>query len=96
MHIILLKFGENKASAPEYMADHKAWIAKGISDGIFHCVGSLDVGGGFILAHGECDKEVHARLAADPFVVQGVVSAEILQVDVNHAGPELAFLHATK
>lgn len=96
MHVILLKFGENKASAPEHMADHKAWIAQGISDGIFHCVGSLDVGGGFILAHGENDEEVRARVAADPFVEQGVVSAEVLQVDVNHAGPELAFLDPTK
>lgn len=96
MHVILLKFGENKASAPEHMADHKAWIAKGISDGIFQCVGSLDVGGGFILAHGEDDEEVRARVAADPFVEHDVVSAEVLQVDLNHAVPELAYLDTAK
>ncbi len=80
MHVILLKFGENKASAPEHMAGHKAWIAKGISDGVFQCVGSLDVGGGFILAHGQNDKDLRQRVAADPFVVHGVVSAEVLEI----------------
>ncbi len=92
MHVILLKFGENKALAPKYMAEHKAWIAKGISDGVFQCVGSLDVGGGFILAHGQNDEDLRKRVAADPFVEHGVVSAEVLQIDVNQAVPELSYL----
>ena len=92
MHIILLKFGENKASAPVHMADHKAWIAQGISDGVFQCVGSLDVGGGFILAHGQNDEDLRQRVAADPFVEHGVISAEVLQIDVNQAVPALSYL----
>lgn len=92
MHVILLKFGKNKASAPEHMADHKAWIAQGVSDGVFQCVGSLDVGGGFILAHGQGNADLRQRVEADPFVEHNVVTAEVLQIDVNHTVPELSYL----
>lgn len=92
MHIILLKFGNNKLAASQFMEAHNAWIAKGFDDGIFHSVGSLDIGGGFILAHGEGHQAIMHRVAEDPFVANDIVQAEVHQVDVKRSAPKLAHL----
>ena len=67
-------------------------ILRAIFHGISQCVGFLDVGGGFILAHGEDDEEMRRCVAADPFVAHDVVSADVLHVDLNHVVPEVAYL----
>lgn len=95
MFVTFLKFAENRAAAPEFMAAHNAWIAQGFSEGAFLCVGSLTPAqGGAILSQGEDRAALEARLAADPFVVQGIVRAEIHEIDVKATAPELAFLKA--
>ncbi len=92
MHIILLKFGPNKSDATNHMAAHNAWIAKGISDGIFQCVGSLDSGGGCILAKGEDRETIEQRVKKDPFVQQDIVVPEIFEVDVKRTSPDWTHL----
>jgi uncharacterized protein YciI len=43
--------------------------------------GSLDnAQGGVVLATGRSGAEIEARVARDPFVVHGVVTAEVLRV----------------
>ena len=74
------------------MDAHNAWIAKGLADEVFLCVGSLDVGGGFILANGEENKALVQRVMKDPFVENNVVTAEVHQVHVKLTAPELAHL----
>jgi uncharacterized protein YciI len=96
MFITLLKFAGNRDAAPEFMAAHNDWIAKGFADGVFFCVGSLvPAAGGAILAHGESRENHEARIAADPFVVQGVVTAEIHEVDAKRTTTTLDFLRAS-
>jgi uncharacterized protein YciI len=93
MFITLLKFAENRAAAPEFLAAHNEWIAKGFADGVFLCVGSLaSAAGGAILAHGESREDHEARTAADPFVLQRVVTAEIHEVDPKRTTEALDFL----
>ena len=92
MHIVLLKFGPKKSAAPQFMQMHNEWIAKGFSDGVFQCVGSLEVGGGAIIASGEEGEALRARVERDPFVEHGVVTAEVHKVVVNRTTPELAHL----
>ena len=95
MFITLLKFAGNRAAAPEFMAAHNEWIAKGFADGVFFCVGSLTpAAGGAILAHGESREGHEARVAADPFVVHGIVAAEIYEVDPKRTAEALNFLIA--
>ena len=94
MHTVLLKFGANKSMAAKFMEGHNSWIAKGFSDSVFQCVGSLDVGGGFILVHGEETETLHRRVNEDPFVVHGVVTAEIHHIDIKRTVPNLDFLTA--
>ncbi|KGM86646.1 hypothetical protein rosmuc_02939 [Roseovarius mucosus DSM 17069] len=90
MFIILLKFSANKAAAKDFMAGHNQWIANGFADGVFQCVGSLTPeGGGAILAIGESRGEVEKRVKADPFVINDVVTAEFIEVDVKKTAPGL-------
>lgn len=93
MHIILLRFAENKSQAAQFMDGHRAWIAKGMTDGVFLVAGRLQPEqGGAILAHGESNDALQARVAADPFVRESVVTAEILEVTPAKTDQRLDFL----
>lgn len=93
MFIVFLRFSTNKAKASEFMLGHNAWIARGIDDGVFLVVGSLQPGlGGAVLAHGIRRADLEARLADDPFVASDVVRAEIFEVSPAKTAPHLAFL----
>jgi uncharacterized protein YciI len=93
MFIVLLRFSTNKDKAGGLMAAHGAWIARGMAEGVFLLVGSLQPrAGGAILAHNTKRSELEARINQDPFVAHGVVSAELLEVSSNRADPRLEFL----
>jgi uncharacterized protein YciI len=95
MLVTFLKFAENRAAAPEIMAAHNDWIAQGFADGVFLCIGSLQpAAGGAILAHGESRADHDARIAADPFVVEGIVTAETYVIDPKRTVAALDFLKA--
>lgn len=92
MFVTFLKFAENRAAAPEFMAAHNDWIAQGFADGVFLCVGSLQPAGGAILATGESRADHNARIAGDPFVVQGIVTAETYEIDPKRTVAALDFV----
>ena len=92
MFVTFLKFSKNRAAAPEFMAAHNNWIAQGFAEGAFLCVGALQSGGGAILATGESRAAHDARIAADPFVIHGVVTPEIHEVDPKRTVAALDFL----
>lgn len=93
MFAIFLKFAENLAKAPEFMDAHKAWIKQGFDDGVFLMVGSVQPNmGGAVLAHGVARGEIEARVNDDPFVMEGIVTAEILEILPARADPRLEFL----
>lgn len=93
MFIVLLRFSQNKAKASELMAAHNDWIARGLQEGVFLLVGSLNPRlGGAILAHDVTRAELEARVNQDPFVAHDVVSAELLEVSAAKADPRLEFL----
>lgn len=95
MFVTFLKFSQNRAAAPESMAAHDEWIARGFADGVFLCVGSLQpAAGGAIFAHGESRAAHDARIAADPFVVQGIVTAETHEIDPKRTVSALDFVKA--
>jgi uncharacterized protein YciI len=93
MFVTFLKFTEKRSAASAFMAEHNAWIAQGFADGVFLCAGSLEQGaGGAILAFGESRAAHEARLRADPFVAQGIVTAETREVDAKRTIPALDFV----
>jgi uncharacterized protein YciI len=93
MFIILLKFSSNKSQASQFMEGHKEWVERGLRDGVFLVTGSLqpNLGGG-ILAHNLSQLELQDRVNEDPFVVENVVSAEILEITPAKTDDRLSFL----
>lgn len=93
MYMILLRFTGRKDEAASLMAAHKAWIASGFAEGAFVLVGSLkpDLGGALIALSGS-RAAIEARVAEDPFVAEGIVDAEILEVETGRVDERLALL----
>ena len=95
MFVVLLRFAANKAKAAEFMQAHNDWIRQGFDDGVFLLAGSLQPGrGGTVIAHNTTPDLLQARVDRDPFVVEGVVSAEILEITPSRTDEKLAFLAA--
>ncbi|WP_422365502.1 YciI family protein [Pelagibius sp.] len=93
MFIVMLKFSENKGDAGRFMEGHKDWIQRGFDDGVFLLTGSLQPSlGGGILAHNTSQSDLQDRVAADPFVAEKVVEAEILEISPSRTDARLSFL----
>lgn len=93
MFIVLLRFAEQRSRASEFLTGHQAWLDRGFSEGIFLLSGSLaQRSGGVVLAVAPSRAEIEARVGADPFVQEGVVTAEILEVSASRANEQLQFL----
>ena len=93
MFVVLLKFSGNKSQVSQFMEGHNEWIKRGIDDGIFLLVGSLqpNLGGG-IVAHNTTLSDLQSRVNGDPFVAENVVNAEILEITPSRADERLRFL----
>jgi uncharacterized protein YciI len=78
VYIVFLKFAQNRARAGELMAEHNQWLADGFASGAFVVAGSLDNAQGGVLIARDMDQAVLLeRVRQDPFVVHGVVAAEV-------------------
>jgi uncharacterized protein YciI len=95
MFVVTLKFTADKAKAAALTDGHNAWIGRGFDDGIFLLTGSLQPGmGGAVLAHNVSRAGLEARVNQDPFVTEGVVSADVLEIAPGRTDDRLAFLKA--
>ena len=93
MFVVLLRFSDNKGKASQFMEGHKEWIKRGFDDGVFLLVGSLQPNsGGGIVAHNTSLPDLQSRVNNDPFVVESVVNAEILEITPSKADARLNFL----
>jgi len=90
MFVVLLRFSSNKGYASQFMQGHNEWIKRGFDDGVFLLVGSLqpNLGGG-IVAHNTSLSDLQSRVNADPFVMENVVSAEILEITPSRTDERL-------
>lgn len=94
MYAITLRFAD-RSKAPQFMDSHNDWIRRGFDEGVFLLVGSLQPNaGGAILAHNASRAEIEARVKDDPFVAEGVVSADILEFTPGRTDERLDFLKA--
>lgn len=95
MFVVALRIAANRDQAGRFMEGHNAWLRRGFEDGVFLLAGSLQPrAGGGILAHNTSLQELQARVNEDPFVAQGVVRAEILEIAPTRTDARLAFLAA--
>lgn len=95
MFVVLLRFSNNHGAASEHMEGHQEWVKRGLEDCVFLLVGSIQPRlGGAVLAHNTSLAELQRRVDTDPFVVEDVVSAEIIEIAPGMADDRLAFLLA--
>lgn len=93
MFIIFLRLTDRKDQAGQFMDGHKAWIKRGFAEGVFLLAGSLEPAlGGSILAHQTTPAALQQRVNEDPFVAEGIVTAEIHELDPGMADERLQFL----
>jgi uncharacterized protein YciI len=93
MFIVLLRFSDNKGQAGQFMDSHKEWLKLGFDDGVFILSGSIQPNsGGGIVAHNTSLPDLQVRVNADPFVTEGVVSAEIIEITPSKTDERLNFL----
>lgn len=93
MYIVVLRLGENRDRASSLMSAHNAWIGKGFDDGVFILTGTLaGRAGGAVLAHGESRAALERRVQSDPFVAEGVVKVEIIELEPGRYDDRLKFL----
>ncbi|MBZ0331397.1 hypothetical protein KZO25_13855 [Halomonas sp. ANAO-440] len=93
MHLVFLRFSDNKSEAGRFMEGHKQWLERGFDEGVFLISGSIQPKqGGAILAHNVSLDELQQRVNEDPFVAEDIVSAEIIEVAPNKTDERLAFL----
>jgi len=75
------------------MEGHREWIERGIEDGVFALVGSLQPNlGGVIVAHNMSLSNLQGRVNNDPFVAENIVTAEILEITPAKVDERLKFL----
>ena len=93
MFMVFLKFSDNKENAGQFMNGHNEWIKRGFDDGVFLLVGSLQpkLGGG-IVAYNTSLSDLQSRVNADPFVIENIAQAEILEITPAKSDPRLEFL----
>lgn len=93
MFIILLKFSTNMASASQFMDGHNSWLKDGFAKGTFLLAGTIEPkAGGAILAHNTTLEQIQSIVEEDPFVSEGVVSAEIIRITPSKVAPQMEFL----
>ena len=93
MYFVSLKFSDNRATAAQFMQAHNEWLQRGFAEGVFLLSGTLQpkLGGG-IIAHNTSLDELRERVNSDPFVVERVVAAEIVELTPSKAERRLEFL----
>lgn len=93
MFIVLLKFSSNKASASQFMEGHNSSLKDGFAKGTFLLAGTIQPKlGGAILAHKVTLGQIQEIVEKDPFVSEGVVTAEIMEITPAKAAPQMEFL----
>ena len=93
MFVILLRFSDNFENAGQFMSEHNKWVQRGFDDSVFLLAGSIQPKlGGAIFAHDTSMSELQKRVNDDPFVIENVVDAEILEVSPGKMDKRLQFL----
>lgn len=93
IHLVLLDFADT-SRAGEHMEDHNRWIDAGFDDGGFLMTGSVPGRGGAVVVGGVDEQQVADRVAEDPFVRHGVVTAQIIPIVPSRTAETLAHLRS--
>jgi uncharacterized protein YciI len=91
--LILHRLSDDKGAAGQHKSAHDEWVQRGLDDGVFLLVGTIQPRlGGAIWAHNTTLAELEKRVSDDPFVAENIVRTEILEIAPNLADERLGFL----
>jgi uncharacterized protein YciI len=92
MYLVLLRLADG-SKVSEHVDGHRRWLQRGFDDNVFMLTGGIPQrGGGAIIAAGLSPEELSTRLEEDPFVIHGVVTPEVVELETTMSDPRLAFL----
>jgi uncharacterized protein YciI len=92
MYIVLLRLADH-ARVSEHLDGHRRWLQRGFDENVFFLTGGIpQVGGGAIIAAGLSRDALSKRLDQDPFIVHGVATPEVVELQTTMSDPRLAFL----
>tara|TARA_B110001454_G_C12723230_1_gene435986 strand:+ start:21276 stop:21566 length:291 start_codon:yes stop_codon:yes gene_type:complete len=93
MFVVLLKFSSHRDQAGKFMDGHMKWLKQGFNDGIFLLSGTIKPRlGGAIIANNTSLNELSKRVDSDPFVIEKIVTAEIVEIEPGKADQRFDFL----
>lgn len=93
MFVILLTYLRPVEEVDRFLDAHKSWVRQGFNDGVFLLSGGQRPRvGGVLLAHGVMRETLESRVSSDPFVVEGVASATVIEGVPSTVDPRLSFL----
>ena len=93
MFIILLTYTKPLAEVDQHLAAHQAWVKRGFDDGLLLASGGRKPRiGGVLIGQGLDRAGIEALAVTDPFVVEGVATAEVIEFRPSRLDPRLAFL----
>jgi uncharacterized protein YciI len=92
MYIVLLRLADD-TKVPEHLDGHRRWLQRGFEENVFFLTGGIPwVGGGAIIAAGLSPDALSKRLDEDPFIVHGVATPDVVELETTMTDPRLAFL----
>ena len=94
MFILSLTYLKSNDEADKVMEPHMAWVTEGYAKGWFLASGrKVPRTGGVLFARGD-RAELEAYVAADPFMLHGVASYEIVEIALTRTVEGLELLKA--
>lgn len=94
--VIKLTYVKPVDEVDRFLSDHKAWVKKGFDEGVFLLSGGLRPRtGGLLLALGNDRGAIETRVSQDPFIVNSVASACIMEVMPSSLDERLGFVRSS-
>jgi uncharacterized protein YciI len=90
MFVVTLNYIAELSAIDEAMPRHMAHLRKQYEDGIFLISGrQVPRVGGVIIATDVDREDLEQRIAADPFVAEGLAEATIVEFNASQTAPQL-------
>lgn len=91
VYLLLLNYPESLEAVDAALPRHVRWLEQRYADGDFLVTGRREPRtGGVILARGMARERVESIIATDPFVLDDLVTYEVIEFVPSKTGPELA------
>ena len=92
MFIVSLRYIVDLPTVDSHMDAHVAWLKAGLADGWLLVAGrKVPRDGGILIARGE-KADIEAKVATDPFVLNGVAEVTLTQFNPSFVADGLEFL----